>query len=278
MSSNDTVAPAVALENVSFRYGKRPVLDGLSLELHHGEMLGVIGQNGSGKSTAVKLLDGSLKPRAGRTLVDGAPRSSYSRRELARTIATVPQELHVAFDFTVGELVMMGRGPHVNWLRGDTADDRDAAWAAMEMVNVAGMASRSYRQISGGERQRTVLAMALAQAPKILLLDEPTNNLDMAYQSAFFELLLRLRDEQGLSILAVVHDVNLAALYCDRVLMLREGAIVADGPPGDSITPAALMDCFGIDVEVFEHPSAGRPQVALRRTGVLQENSPGGRL
>jgi ABC-type cobalamin/Fe3+-siderophores transport system ATPase subunit len=254
------------------------VLDGLSLELRRGEVLGVIGQNGSGKSTAVRLLDGSLKPRAGQALVSGRPRSSYSRRELARLIATVPQELHVAFDFTVAELVMMGRGPHVNWLRGDTADDRAAAWAAMEMVGVSDLAGRSYRQISGGEKQRTVLAMALAQSPNILLLDEPTNNLDMAHQSAFFELLLRLRDEQGLSILAVVHDVNLAALYCDRVLMLREGSVVADGPPGESITPAALMDCFGIDVEVFEHPTAGRPQVALRRSGVLQDYAPGGRL
>ncbi len=259
----DAVAPAMALDAVSFRYGKQPLLDHLSLQLNHGEVLGVIGPNGSGKSTAVKLLDGTLKPRDGRVLVSGQPRRDFSRKALARRIAIVPQEVRVAFDFTVVELVMMGRAPHVNWLRGDTAADRAAAWAAMEMVGVADVAGRPYRQLSGGEKQRTILAMALAQTPRILLLDEPTNNLDLAHQSAFFELLLRLRDDQGLSILAVVHDVNLAALYCDRVVMLRDGKVVADGAPGDAITPAALRACFGIDVAVTEHPTAGRPQVAL---------------
>ena len=158
---------------------------------------------------------------------------------------------------------MMGRAPHVNWLRGDTSDDRAAAWNAMELVGVSDLAARPYRQLSGGEKQRTVLAMALAQAPSILLLDEPTNNLDLAHQAAFFELLLRLRAEQGLSILAVVHDVNLASLYCDRIVMMRDGAVTADGSPEDAITAEALQDCFGIQVAVSQHPSTGRPQVSL---------------
>ena len=268
------IEPSLALDGVSFQYGKRPLLDGLSLHLDGGEILGVIGPNGSGKSTVVKLLDGTLKPRRGSVLVSGEARTTFSRRALARRIATVPQELHVAFDFRVGELVMMGRGPHVNWLRGDTAHDREFAWRAMEMVGVADLADRAYRQISGGEKQRTVLAMALAQAPEILLLDEPTNNLDMANQASFFELLLQLREEQGLSIMAVVHDVNLAALYCDRIALMREGAIIADGPPGEVITPPALRRCFGIDVEVFDHPSVDRPQVALKRGALVPGHRP----
>ena len=263
MSSDRAAAPALAFEAVEFRYARAPVLRGLSVEVRSGEFVGLLGPNGSGKTTLLRLITGAVRPQRGAVFVDGRPRDAVPRRALARRIALVPQQLEVAFDFTVEELVLLGRAPHVRWLRGETAADRAAARAAIAQTDVVDLAGRLFRSLSGGERQRVVLAMALAQEPRILLLDEPTNNLDIAHQAALFDLVRRLNREAGLTVLAAIHDLNLAALYCDRLLLLHHGVLVADGPPAAVLTEDRLARYYGARARVFPHPVTGRPQVAL---------------
>lgn len=259
----DMGAAAFALEGVHFAYGAEPVLRDLSFSVAAGEMVGLLGPNGSGKTTVLRLLSGAINADSGAVMFEGRRRGSYSRRELARRLAVVPQELQVTFEFRAGDLVLMGRNPHVNWLRGEREHDRQIARRAMADVGVAELSERPFQELSGGEKQRVVLAMALAQEPSVLLLDEPTNNLDISNQTALFDLIRRLNRERGLTVCAVVHDVNLASLYCDRVILLRDGAVLADGTPQDVITPPLLRRCYGADVHVFPHPVTGRPQIAL---------------
>lgn len=255
--------PAIALIDVTFRYADVPVLRGFSLSVGQGEMVGLLGPNGSGKTTALRLLIGGLSPETGAVCIDGRPRRAAERRTLAKRIAIVPQEVQVTFDFRVEDLVLMGRGPHVNWLRGDTPRDRAIVRAVMHEVGIADLAERPFRQLSGGEKQQVALAMALAQEPEILLLDEPTHNLDIANQVGLFDLVQRLRAERRLTVLAVIHDVNLAALYCDRLILMRDGRVIAEGAPDAVVTPEHLLCCYGAAVESFPHPVTGQPQVAL---------------
>lgn len=262
-------ALSVELADIRFGYGRTPLLEGLNFALRRGEIAGLLGPNGCGKTTALRLITGALRPRAGSIHIDGRPRRDYGRRDLARRLALVPQELEVAFDFTVEELVLLGRAPHVGWLRGPTARDRDGALQAMRAVGIDALAARSYRQLSGGERQRVSLAMALAQEPRILLLDEPTHNLDLAQQMAFFTVLRRLTAQRGLTVLAVIHDVNLAALTCDRLMMLQGGRLIADGSPATVVTEDNLRRCYGVEALVRPHPAGGRPQVFLTPGGAV---------
>lgn len=253
------------MANVRFSYGREPLLNDVSLEVGAGEIVGLLGRNGCGKTTALRLITGTLRAHSGEIRVGGRARAAWSRRELARHLALVPQELEVAFDFSVEELVLLGRSPHVGWLRGHTAADQAAAYDAMRAVGIDELAARPYRRLSGGEKQRVALAMALAQESRVLLLDEPTHNLDLAQQSLFFEALRRLARERGLSGLAVIHDVNLAALWCDRLLMLAEGRIIAAGEPESVLTPDNLRRCYGVETRILAHPDNGRPQVFVAR-------------
>ena len=263
-------AAALTLSAVRFSYGgwkgHAPLLDDVSFQIGTGEIVGLLGRNGSGKTTALRLIMGTLRPASGVIRVAGRARRDWGRRDLARRLALVPQELEVAFDFTVEELVLLGRAPHVGWLRGHTAADHDAARTAMHAVGIGDFAPRPYRQLSGGEKQRVALAMALAQESRVLLLDEPTHNLDLAQQAAFFEALRRLTAERGLSVLAVIHDVNLASLWCDRLLMLAEGRIVAGGTPETVLTEDNLRRCYGVQARILPHPENGRPQVFLSQS------------
>ncbi|PZC49579.1 MAG: iron complex transport system ATP-binding protein [Chloroflexi bacterium] len=255
--------PALSLSDIRFRYGRAALLEGLSLHVSAGEIVGLLGRNGSGKTTALRLVTGTLQPASGVVQVAGRERRAWRRRALARELALVPQELQVAFDFTVEELVRLGRAPHVGWLRGHTTADLDAARTAMRAVAIDDLATRRYRDLSGGEKQRVALAIALAQEPSLLLLDEPTHNLDLAQQALFFQTLERLTHERRLGVLAVIHDVNLAALWCDRLLMLADGRILADGTPEQVLTPDNLRRCYGVEARLLPHPDNGRPQVFL---------------
>ncbi len=262
-------APAVtksvlALEGVDFGYGQPLVLRGLTLRVAAGEMVGLLGPNGSGKTTILRLLTGALAPRQGAVLVDGRPRQTHSRRDLGRQLALAPQEIEIAFDFRVRDLVLMGRGPYVHWLRGETAHDRAVASQAMAHVGILDLAERLYRTLSGGEKQRVVLAMALAQEPRVLLLDEPTSNLDLAHQALLLDLVRQLNRERGLTVLSIMHEVNMASMYCDRLVLLRDGGILADGPPEAVITEDLILRGYGAAVRVIPHPESGRPQVMLR--------------
>src|SRR5215471_15310357 len=217
------------LTNLGFGYTSTPVLRGISTEITAGEFVALVGPNGAGKSTLLKVLAGLIRSYSGSVEFSGKTLSRWSTRELATRIAFVPQETHMVFPFTAGEIVMMGRLPH---RAGAVFDNpRDAEWAreAMMLTDTAGLSSKIFNHLSGGERQRVVLASALAQDPQVLLLDEPTVYLDLKHQMQFYNILERLNAERGMTIISVTHDVNLAARYARRMIAMRSGTFVADG-------------------------------------------------
>lgn len=253
----------LATERVSFTYGGAEVLREVSLRLHAGDMVAVLGRNGAGKSTLLRLLSGALTPTQGAVYLEGRPLARLPRKAIARRLAVVPQELHVPFAFTVREVVSLGRTAHVPFLQSESACDRRAVEDALELLDLAALAQRPYNTLSGGERQRGVLALALAQQPAILLLDEPTVHLDLAHQMEVLRLVRRLHGDGGLAVLAAVHDLNLAALLFDRLLLLKDGRIVADGPPQAVLNATTIQDVFGAAVQVDTHPTAGTPRITL---------------
>ncbi len=258
-----TLSPGarLRLEHAGFHYATSGfTLVPATLEVAPGAMVAILGANGAGKSTLLRLMAGLLKPHCGRVELDGRPLDRLHRREVARTLALVPQEVSVPFAFTVAELVALGRTPHVRAWRGETAADRAAVQRALAITATAPLAGRFYTDLSGGERRRVVLAMALAQEPRLLLLDEPTAHLDLHYQVALLELLREL-NRSGLTIVASMHDLNLAAMYFPRLLVLRSGAVVADGRPADVLTPERLWEAFQARVLVQRHPVLDVPHI-----------------
>ena len=253
--------PLLEATGVGFAYDGRPVLREVSLEIARGEFVGLLGPNGSGKSTLLRLLGGLLRPMGGEVRLDGQPVDEYARRELARRVALVPQAPVLPEGFTVAELVLLGRTPYLRPLQAEGPADFAAARRALAAVDCLGLADRRLGELSGGERQRAALARALAQEPELLLLDEPTTHLDLAHQEAILATLARLNREAGLTVLAVFHDLNLAAASCARLAVLHAGRLVADGPPGAVITPEVVRRVYGLDAEVLAHPRTGRPLV-----------------
>jgi len=253
---------AVLLEHISFRYTAFGLRD-VSLEVSPGEFFTIVGPNGSGKTTILKLIDGILAPNGGSLSLFGRALRRMSRQEVARIVAYVPQDGAAAFPFTVREVVLMGRSPHLGLLGFDSARDREIASWAMELAEVAAIADRPVTEISDGERQRVYVARALAQKPKILLLDEPHAHLDIAHQISLCESLRRLAAEQGLAVVAVVHDLNLASMFSDRMLLLHEGRAVAIGKVEEVLTPALINQTFHVPVMVDEHPTLHSPRVTL---------------
>ena len=253
----------LAAERVSFSYAGAEVLREVTLRLHAGEMTALLGRNGAGKSTLLRLLSGALTPSRGAVFLDGASLARLPRKAVARRLAVVPQEVQVPFAFTVREVVSLGRTAHVPFLQGESARDRRAVENALDLLDLPALADRPYNTLSGGERQRAVLAMALAQQPSVLLLDEPTVHLDLAHQMEVLRLIRRLHGAGGLAVLAAVHDLNLAALHFDRLLLLKDGRIVADGPPQAVLTAESIYDVFGAAVQVDAHPTTGTPRITL---------------
>lgn len=230
--------------------GGRPILSGIDLAVAPGERLGVIGPNGSGKSTLLRLLAGVDRPNAGEVLLDGRPLRRMSRRQIARRLAFVEQQAETAERLTVRDAVELGRTPHLDALRPFSAADDAIVDAALARVDLAPLAGRLWHTLSGGERQRTHIARALAQEPSILLLDEPTNHLDVRHQMALLELVRRL----PVTAVMALHDLNHAALYCDRLLLLHAGRPEALGPPEDVLTPAMIRAVFGVAVAIHTDP------------------------
>jgi iron complex transport system ATP-binding protein len=251
------------------RTGQRaePVLHGIDLRLDSGEMLALIGPNGAGKSTLLRVAGGLLRPSAGRAFLGDRDLASLGAREIARQIAVVPQEGPIPGGLLVREMVDLGRTPYVRLLLGPTAHDRHAVEWAMAAAGVVELADRFVDELSGGERQRVILARALAQEPRLLLLDEPTANLDLQHQVAMLELVRGLTREQGLTVVAAVHDLQLAALYCDRVALMSAGQIVSQGSPEAVLTAPLLLETFGQRVVLSAHPTHGVPLVALVPNG-----------
>jgi len=242
--------PALRFEAVSFAYGPRPVLTGLDLEVPAGSFCGLLGPNGAGKSTLLQLAAGALRPRAGQVSVLGRPLAAWERRELARSVAVVPQRFELAFPFSVLEVVLLGRLPHRGPLALDSARDLELAREAMRATETLEFAGRRLHELSGGEWKRVLVAKALAQEPRVLLLDEPAAELDIRHQVALYELVDRVRRERGVTVLAAMHELNLAAAYCDRFVLLKDGAVAVSGGLEEVMTYQHLTAVFGIDIYV----------------------------
>jgi iron complex transport system ATP-binding protein len=263
----------LAAQQVDFAYGERTILYGADIALHAGDLVALVGPNGSGKTTLLKLLCGILTPKAGRVTWNGSNLGALQRRIVARQIALVPQELNVPFSFTVSEIVGLGRTPHMRPLSGESRQDRLAVTQALDLTETRGLANRFFGELSGGEQQRVVLAMALAQiadsvldsaGPSVLLLDEPTVHLDINHQIEILELIHKLNREHGLTVLATMHDLNLASLYFDRLILLNEGHIVTDGTPQAVLSKERVENVFHTGVLVQPHPTLAHvPHIVL---------------
>lgn len=251
------------LRDMGFRYGRPWVLEGCSLDVREGEILGIIGPNGSGKTSLLKLMAGLLRPHNGRVSLHGSDVAARSPLEMARLVAMVPQESQVLFPFTVGELVLMGRFVHQQGWGWESADDLRIARHAMRIMEVDHLAGRTFQALSGGERHRTVIARALAQQTPILLLDEPTAFLDLKHQIEIFGILKALNRERQVTVVLVSHDLNLAGQYCDRLLLLHAGKPYRTGPPTDVLTVEHLRVAYGCDVLIDAHPMTGTPRITL---------------
>ncbi len=248
----------ITVRGLSFAYDGRPTLEGISLEVGPGEILALVGPNGSGKSTLLRCIAGVLRPHRGAVYLDFRELGSFSPKELARHLAALEQERHVGFDFTVRELVELGRLPHLGRLQRLGARDWAAIARAMAAARVEELASRPLSQLSGGERQRAFLAMALAQEPQVLLLDEPTAHLDVNHQLELMELVRERAHTEELTVLMALHDLNLAAGYADRLGLLQRGRLRAVGPPGEVLTPGLIREVFGVEALVRRSPLTGR--------------------
>jgi iron complex transport system ATP-binding protein len=256
-------APALALADVALARGARPVLAGASLSLAFGEVLVLAGRNGAGKTTLLRVATGLARPDAGSVLLEGRSLAELSRREIALALALVPQDTSVPFPFTVEEIVLLGRAPHLGALGFESREDRRIAGDAMERLGIGALAQRSIQTLSGGERQLAMIARALAQAPRILLLDEPVAHLDLAHRLALEELLRALARE-GKAALLVSHDLAGAARAADRIALLAGGRVLAEGAPRDALRPELLREAFGVDAQLVE-TSEGPVVVPLRR-------------
>jgi len=235
-------------------YEARLVLSALDLGIADGEMLALVGPNGSGKSTLLRALGRVLKPRGGIVLLDGRALRELATRDVARQMAILPQGPTLADDLSVEELVWLGRSPHQGLLGLPTAADREAVDWALGETALAPLRSRSVRSLSGGERQRAWLAMALAQQPQVLLLDEPTTFLDLRHQIEVLDLIRYLNREHGLTVIMVLHDLNQAARYAGRIVVLSDGAVYGEGPPSAVLTPDTLRAVFGVEGRVLPGP------------------------
>jgi len=243
----------ITVDGLKFSYNGSPLLDGIDLSVPKGEVLAIVGPNGSGKTTLLKNISGILSPQAGTIYLDMTRLPELSITELARHLAVVEQEREIGFDFTVREVVALGRIPHRGRFARETRTDKEWIGRAMELTNVAPFTERSIRELSGGEKQRVFLAMALAQNPRVLLLDEPTTYLDINHQLQIMEI-VRQQATAGLTVLMAIHDLNLAAQYADRVAILHEGQVLAVGRPADVLTETNIKQAFQTDVVVGKNP------------------------
>ena len=254
--------PAIRTENLTFAYKDKSVLDGVSLSIERGEMVGILGPNGSGKTTLLKIFSAVLRGR-GEVKLNGRSIETYGKRELSRLFAMVPQESQVLFPYTVAEIVLMGRASYHSPFALEGRKDLEVARASMELTDCLSFSDRYLHELSGGEKQRVIIARALAQEPQILLLDEPSAFLDLKHQVQVFELMRRLNRERGLTIVAALHDLNLAALFFPRLVMLRDGRIYRNGSPREVLTEKTIDEVYGIRVRVEKDPSGEKPQLFI---------------
>lgn len=250
------------LDNVSFAHGPRTVIEALDLTIEAGRFHGVIGPNGSGKTTLLDLLCGLTRPRSGSITFKGRDLSTIPRRELARHIALVPQEFRLAFDFTIRDVALMGRHPHIPRFAGPTVLDLKCTDEALAAMDLTPLAERLVTQVSGGEKQRAVVARALAQDTEVLILDEATASLDISHAIKIMRHAKRLTRDSGRTVIAAIHDLNFAAAYCDHLILLHQGRLAACGPPRRVLTPEHLAAVFELAARPYEERKNGTYQLA----------------
>ncbi|KIE17820.1 hypothetical protein DS62_00295 [Smithella sp. SC_K08D17] len=258
--------PVIEARNVNFSYAAKPVMGNISFAIDEGQVVAVIGPNGSGKTTLLKIINGTLFPDAGQMLIDGKETGRWQRKEIAQKVAIVPQETAMIFPFYAEEIVLMGRFPHLGRYGFEDKKDYKIVHEAMEKTDTLAFADRRFSELSAGERQRVLIARALAQEPKVLLLDESTVFLDLKHQSQFLALLRQLNTMQKLTVIFVTHDINLAAQNADRIILLYSGKIYAIGKPAEVITAANIKEVYDVDAGIDSNPYDGSPRVTLLTT------------
>ncbi|HQD26045.1 MULTISPECIES: ABC transporter ATP-binding protein [Methanoculleus] len=257
----------LSVEDLSFAYRDRQVLRGITFSVDAGEVLGLVGPNGCGKTTLIRCIDGMLTPRSGRVVLDGRETRGMHRREVAQAMAYVPQSAGNQTAATVFETVLMGRRPYLNWTVSKT--DEEKVIAALDALDLGGLALRRVGELSGGERQRVMIARALVQETGVILLDEPTSNLDLCHQMGVMEVLRGLAERTGLAVVIAIHDLNLAAAYCHRLMALKAGSVYSYGTPEEVLTEEMLRSVYGIEAVVKRDLAA--PYVVPVRGARLQK-------
>lgn len=251
----------VKVENLYFFYGDTNILENINLSFQAGSFVSIIGPNGSGKSTFLKNLSRYLEPQKGIVLLEDRDINQLSKKEISRNVSVVPQNILLEFDFKVKDIVMMGRHPYVNRWKGETEEDRKIVEKAMKYTNILKFSDRFYNELSGGEKQRVILAQALAQQPKVLLLDEPISHLDLQYQVEILDLVKRLTVKEGMTVISVLHDLNMASGYSDKIIMLKEGKVYCQGKPEEVLTVENIAHVFNTNVSVSKNPITGKTYV-----------------
>lgn len=241
----------IRTENVVSVLGGTEILHGVEIHIHKKELIGLLGPNGSGKSTLLRCIYRTLKPTDGAVFLDGKPIEEYSYKESARRISVLAQHNYYNFEFSVEDVVMMGRAPHKRALDRDTREDYQLVSKCLKMVGMDSFRKRAFSTLSGGEQQRVILARALAQQTPCLILDEPTNHLDIKYQIRLMNLIKGL----DRTIVSAIHDLNIAAMYCDRIYVMKEGKIIASGTPEEALTPELIRQVYEVNAEVFKDKS-----------------------
>lgn len=254
----------IELQKVCLGYGRHTVVRDITLQVRPGEMVGLIGPNGCGKSTIIRAISRVISPTSGEILLNGQKVSRISRRDLARWLGVVPQVPLLPSAFTAFEIVLMGRNPHLGLFQYEGPGELAIAWRAMERTATQALAERRINELSGGEIQRLVIARVLAQETKVILLDEPTANLDISHQVEILDLIKNLCLENNLTVVVALHDLNLASQYCDRLIMINNGRVHAEGIPEEVITARNIEDVYGAEDCVYAHPVNRLPAVLLK--------------
>lgn len=256
-----TAMKDLRLDNLTLGYGAKEVVRDMCFDVKPGEMVGIVGPNGSGKSTIMKALSRVIKPKSGRIIMDGRDIGEISRKELSNIVGVVPQNPVLPSAFTAFEIVLMGRSPHLRMLQNESPEDIDIAWKAMESTGVTHLAERKIGELSGGEIQSVIIARAITQQTEAIFLDEPTSNLDVGRQIEILDLIKQLQEEKQMIVIAALHDLNLAAHYCDKLVLIDKGKLFAIGKPTEVIKSEIIQKVYGSGNIVHVHPVSGLPAV-----------------